>query len=79
MTKFIIHQTIDLELNWVIDAESVEDALEKAYGNFDATKVLSMDVLSWDRPWDATEALPEEDLKFMSKDTFSKWMEVGVL
>lgn len=78
MPKFIIHQTVDLELNWVIDAESVEDALEKAYGNFDSTKVLSIDVLDWDRPWDASEALPDS-LRMMSDATVAKWREVGVL
>jgi hypothetical protein len=78
MPKFIIHQTVDLELNWVIDAESVEDALEKAWGNFDSTKVLSIDVLDWDRPWDASEALPDS-LRMMSDATVAKWREVGVL
>lgn len=78
MPKFIIHQTVDLELNWVIDAESVEDALEKAWGNFDSTKVLNIDVLDWDRPWDASEALPDS-LRMMSDATVAKWREVGVL
>lgn len=78
MKKFIIHQTVDLELNWVIDAETIEDALEKAYGNFDSTKVLNIDVLDWDRPWDASEALPDP-LRMMSDATVAKWREVGVL
>ena len=42
MKQFIIRQTVDLDLQWLIEAESAEDALAKAWGNFDSSKVVDI-------------------------------------
>ena len=51
MPKFIISQTIDLDLQWVIEAEDVEDAMQKATGTgYDKTKIVHIDHLTGDQP-----------------------------
>ena len=78
MKQFIIRQSVDLDLQWLIEAESVEDALAKAWGNFDSAKVVDICPLDWDKPWDAEEvegSMPHT----LSAEQLRKWQEVGVL
>lgn len=78
MKKFIIRQTVELDLQWLVEAESVEDAREKAWGNFDSAKVVDICPLDWDKPWDAEEVEGKAP-SFFSAETLRKWQEVGVL
>lgn len=78
MKKFIIRQTVDIDLQWLIEAESVEDALEKAWGNFNIAKVVDICPLDWDKPWDAEEVEGTAP-SFISAERLRKWQEVGVL
>ncbi len=77
MKKFIIRQTIDLDLQWVIEAEDVQDALEKAWGNFDSTKVIDIQPLDWDHPWDAEEM--SGDVTYFTDEELQQWKDLGIL
>lgn len=77
MKKFIIRQTIDLDLQWVIEAEDVQDALEKAWGNFDSSKVIDIQPLDWDHPWDAEEM--SGDVTYFTDEELQQWKDLGVL
>lgn len=78
MKQFIIRQTVDIDLQWLIEAESVQDALDKAWGNFDSAKVVDICPLDWDKPWDAEEVEGKAP-SFISAEHLRKWQEVGVL
>jgi hypothetical protein len=75
--KFIIRQTIDLDLQWVIEAEDVQDALEKAWGNFDSSKVIDIQPLDWDHPWDAEEM--SGDVTYFTDEELQQWKDLGIL
>lgn len=77
MKKFIIRQTIDLDLQWVIEAEDVQDALEKAWGNFDSSKVIDIQPLDWDHPWDAEEM--SGDVTYFTDEELKQWKDLGIL
>ncbi len=77
MKKFIIRQTIDLDLQWVIEAEDVQDALEKAWGNFDSSKVIDIQPLDWDHPWDAEEM--SGDVTYFTDEELQQWKDLGIL
>ena len=78
LKTFIIRQTLSLDLQWLLQAESQEQAIESAYGSFDPTKVVECQPLDWDRPWGAEE-VESTVPKTMSETEFAKWREVGVL
>lgn len=78
MKQFIIRQTVDIDLQWLIEAEDVKDALEKAWGNFDSAKVVDICPLDWDKPWDAEEVEGEAPSVLSAKE-LHKWQEVGLL
>ena len=78
MKKFIIRQTIDIDLQWLIEAESYGHALIKAWGNFDSSKVVDICPLDWDKPWDAEE-VEGSTPRTLSAEELRKWQEVGIL
>lgn len=78
MKQFIIRQTIDLDLQWMVEAESVEDALAKAWGNFNSANVVDICPLDWDKPWDAEEVEGKAP-STLSEQELRKWKELGVL
>lgn len=77
MPKFIIRQSVDIDLQWVVEAEDREDALEKAWGNFDASKVIDIQPLNWDHPWDAEEI--EGDVQTFTDKELEPWKALGIL
>ena len=78
LKTFIIRQTLSLDLQRLLQAESEEQAIDFAYGSFDPTKVEDCQPLDWDHPWDAEEVEGTVP-KTMSETEFAKWREVGVL
>lgn len=77
MKKFIIRQTIEVEIHWLIDAEDKDSALEKAWDNFDSSKVTDIYPLSWDKPWDAEEV--DGDVRLAKPEELEPWKAVGIL
>ncbi len=81
MPKFIISQTIDLDLQWIIEAEDVEDAMQKATGrSCDKTKIINVDHLTWDQPYDACP-IPEDYNKFtyLNDEQLLVYINAGIL
>lgn len=79
MKKFIIRQTVNVEVRWMLDAETEKEALEKAYGNFDDSQIVSIDALEWDTPYAADEVRDEDIHYWIDKDSKILWRSVGVI
>ena len=77
MPKFLVSQSVDIDISYVVEAETLEDAL--TYGNFDATKVVSVDHLDWDKPYDAEEIADGTVLPFLSQQALLVYMNAGIL
>jgi hypothetical protein len=81
MKQFIIQQTVDINIQYIVEANDVDEAMEK-YSNepFDRNKILWIDVLDWDKAWDAVEYTGEvQELMPMPATDLAKWIEAGVL
>lgn len=77
MKKFIIRQTIDIEVHWYLEAEDAESALEQARDVFDASKVTDIYPVAWEKPWDAEEV--DGDVRFATEEELKPWRDAGVL
>ena len=77
MKKFIIRQTVEIDLQWAIEANSREEALEQAWGDFDDTKITDLVVLDWEKPWDAEEI--DMPVSFVKESDLKPWREIGIL
>lgn len=83
MKTFLIRQTVDVEVQWLWETEddkmTAEEALRRAYGNFDDTSIVSIQALDWDMPFDSEE-IPEEEIPVkISNDSKTLWQSVGVI
>lgn len=76
MARYIIRQSVDIEIQWVFDTDS-DDPLRECMGNFDTNKIVEIQVLDWDGAWDCEEF--DGDITFRTADELRKWREVGVL
>ena len=81
MPKFIISQTIDLDLQWIIEAEDVEDAMQKATGrSCDKTKIINVDHLTWDQPYDACPTLEgDKEFTYLNDEQLLVYINAGIL
>lgn len=77
MPRFLVSQSVDIDVSYVVEAETLEDAL--TYGNFDVTKVVSVDHLDWDKPYDAEEIADGTVLPFLSRQALLVYMNAGIL
>lgn len=77
MKQFNIRQTVEIDLQWVVEANDREEALEKAWGNFDSTKIIDLVVLDWEKPWDAEEI--DFKVGFFGEDDLKPWREIGII
>jgi hypothetical protein len=77
MPKFIVRQSVDIDISYVVEAETLEDAL--TCGNFDESKIVTFDHLSWDKPYDA-EALEDKTvLRFLTPVELAPYKRAGIL
>lgn len=74
MKQFVVHQTIEIAMSYVVEAETLEDAQEMGNEAYDRSKVIDIQVLDWDYPWMVDEA--EEPVKPVSEDTLKYWENV---
>lgn len=74
MKQFIVQQSIDVAMSYIIEAETLEDAIEMGSEGYDRSKVTDIQVLDWDYPWDVSEA--EEPVKPVSAETLLYWNNV---
>jgi|APGre2960657468_1045069.scaffolds.fasta_scaffold14115_7 hypothetical protein len=77
MPKFLVSQSVDIDISYVVEAETLEDAL--TYGNFDVTKVVSVDHLNWDKPYDAEALADGTVLPFLTHQQLLVYMNAGIL
>lgn len=74
MKQFIVQQSIEVAMSYVIEAETLKDALEMGNEGYDRSKVIDIQVSDWDYPWDVSEA--EELVKPVSEETLKYWDNV---
>ena len=74
MKQFIVHQTIEVAMCYVIEAETLEEALDLGNESYDRSKVIDIQVLDWDHPWDVEEA--EAPVKPVSDETLMYWNNI---
>lgn len=74
MKQFIVQQTIEVAMSYVIEAETLEDAVEMGNEGYDRSKVLDVQVLDWEHPWDVEEA--EAPVKPISEETLKYWENI---
>lgn len=74
MKQFIVHQTIEVAMCYVIEAETLEEARDLGNASYDRNKVIDIQVLDWDYPWDVEEA--EAPVKPVSEETLQYWSNV---
>lgn len=74
MKQFIVQQSIEVAMSYIIEAETLEDAVEMGNEGYSRSKVIDIQVLDWDSPWDVSET--EAPAKPISEDTLKYWDNV---
>lgn len=77
MPKYIVSQSVDIDVSYVVEAENLEQALD--YGKFDLAKVVSVDQLSWDKPYDAELVEDSSVFRFLTQTELLPYMNAGIL
>lgn len=64
MKKYIIHQTVEINVQYLYECEDDEDPTTSFSdeGAYSTAPIVEIELLDWDRPWDAVE-VSEEDAK----------------
>jgi len=74
MKKYMVYQSIDIDMVYFIEASSLEEAkdLISDGSTYSKDRVMHIEVLMWDRPYDVEEieyephTLSEEQLEYWS-------------
>ena len=74
MKQFIVHQTVEVAVCYVIEANTLEEARDLGNETYDRSKVIDIQVLDWDYPWDVEEA--EAPVKPVSDETLMYWNNI---
>ena len=74
MKQFIVQQSIEIAMSYVIEAETLEEARDLGNETYDRSKVIDVQVLDWDYPWDVEEA--EAPVKPVSDETLMHWNNI---
>jgi hypothetical protein len=78
MKQFIVQQSIDVAMCYVVEAESLEEAEDMSRdGFYHRSKIIDISVLNWDRPWEVMEA-GEDVLQPMSEEELKQWEILGI-
>jgi len=77
MPKYIVSQSVDIDISYVVEAETLEEAL--TYGKFDLAKVVSVDQLCWDKPYDAELVEDSSVFRFLTQAELLPYMNAGIL
>ena len=77
MKKYLVRQSIDVELCYFVEAHSVEEAQEVIdLGGYDRSRIIDIQVLNWEKPWDIEEA--DYPVTPLSKDELNKYDILGI-
>lgn len=76
MKKYMVYQTIDVNMFYYIEAESLEDAEDMISdgGTFSKERVMDIEVLCWDKPYDVEEIDYEPNT--LSKQQLEYWSNI---
>lgn len=73
---FAVQQTISVNVTYLVDAE---DEFQATDCPFDPSRVIDIEPLDWDRPWDAEEADDEQkDTVFLTAAQLEPWACIGI-
>lgn len=75
MKQFIVHQTIEIAMCYLIEAETLLEAQEMDNEAYDRSKIIDIQVLDWDHPWMHEEAV-EPYPKPVLEDTLKYWSNI---
>jgi len=75
MKQFIVHQTIEIAMCYLIEAETLLEAQEMDNEAYDRSKIIDIQVLDWDHPWMHEEAV-EPYPKPMEEDELKYWSNI---
>jgi hypothetical protein len=79
MKQFVIRQSIDVDVCYVIMAENQEQAEDMANDRlYDRSQIADITVLTWDKPWEVTEAEGDFEIKTMSEEALQQWNILGI-
>ena len=77
MKKYLVQQSIDVAVTYFVEAQSVEEAQEVIdLGGYDRSRIVDIQVLDWDKPWDISEA--DYPVTPLSKDELTKYDILGI-
>lgn len=74
MPSFIVSQTVDINILYVVEAENEEDAL---YQSLDRTKIIEVDHLSWEKPHFSEPTT--EASRFLTNEELEVYQKAGIL
>ena len=74
MKQFIVQQSIEVAMSYVVEAATLEEARDLGNEGYDRSKVIDIQVLDWDYPWDVSEA--ETPVKPVPEETLQYWSNV---
>ena len=78
MKKFIVMQSIDVSMCYLLEAEDLAQAEEMMKDReYDRTKIVGIDVLNWDKPWDVMECT-NDSITTMSEEELKQWEILGI-
>jgi hypothetical protein len=78
MKQFIVMQSIDVSMCYLIEAQDLKQAEEMMKDReYDRTKIVGIDVLSWDKPWDVMECT-NDSVTTMSEEELKQWEILGI-
>lgn len=76
MKTYLIQQSVDVNICYQIEANSLEEANEKVYRG-EYTREHIVDICeNWDTPWDVSESEPW--IEPMTKEEIQKWSILGL-
>lgn len=78
--KFYLQRVVEVNLEFVLEADSLEEAEEM--DGFDLDMIVGIESTVWDRvAWDVRALEPEEEatLTYLTEDQIRPWQRVGII
>lgn len=77
--KYIIHQTVEINVQYLYECEDGDNPTTSFSdeGAYSTAPIVEIELLDWDRPWDAVEVTEEEakDYKHFTADGVKEAIE----
>ena len=79
MPQFLVSQTVEFEVVYLIEAESEEDAQENSGEYFDENKIIDIGLSGYDSPWDINTVDSSEKFEFLSQEQLEPYKKVRIV